>query len=309
VTSSEDHLLAVSGPTASGKTTVAVGIAERLGGEIVACDSVQVYRGFEIGSAKPTAQEKSRAPHHVIDVVDWNEAFDAARYRELAARAARDIRERGKQPILCGGTGLYLRALRFGLVDAPPADQTLRRRLMDEEAGDPGSLYRRLAEVDPDTARRTEPANTVHIVRALEIWEQTGRKPSAVRAGHGFAREEVPMRVVALRWPAEVLRERIAQRSAQMVHGGLLDEVSRLLDAGVSLDCRPMQAVGYREAVAVVVGNAPEAGLADRIAKSTRALARRQRTWLRRERGVEWLDAEGGLDAVAERLVRQVTGH
>jgi tRNA dimethylallyltransferase len=257
----------------------------------------------------PGFHTPARAPHRLIDICDPADAYSAARFRADALREIAGIHAAGRVPLLVGGTGLYLRALRFGLVDAPPADQTLRRRLMDEEAGDPGSLYRRLAEVDPDTARRTEPANTVHIVRALEIWEQTGRKPSEVRAGHGFAREEVPMRVVALRWPAEVLRERIAQRSAQMVHGGLLDEVSRLLDAGVSVDCRPMQAVGYREAVAVVVGNAPEAGLADRIAKSTRALARRQRTWLRRERGVEWLDAEGGLDAVAERLVRQVMGH
>ncbi|MEE8408595.1 MAG: tRNA (adenosine(37)-N6)-dimethylallyltransferase MiaA [Myxococcota bacterium] len=302
---SRERLLAIVGPTASGKTSVAMRVAESVGGEIVTCDSVQVYRRFEIGCAKAMEPERRRVPHHLIDLVDWDEPFDAQRYRELAVEVITEVRSREAVPILCGGAGLYLRALRFGLVDAPPSDAAIRQRLLAEEAEEPGSLYRRLREVDPATAERTEPANLVHVARALEIFEQTGRTASEMRGEHGFSHELVSMRVVALRWSDERLRRRIGQRSAEMIQRGLLAEVERLLGAGVSPDARPMRAVGYREACEVVRGEASSDGLGDRIAQATWSYARRQRTWLRREPDVEWVDVDSiaELDEVADRLI------
>jgi len=300
-----DRVLAILGPTGSGKSDVAMAVCEHVGGELVSCDSVQVYRDFHIGCAKPSAEEHARVPHHLIDVVNWDESFDAQRFRELATAAIDDIRSRGLLPVVCGGTGLYLRVLRWGLVDAPEADEDLRARLMAEEAAEPGVLYARLLRDDPETAARTEPNNLVHIVRALEIQHKTGEPASTVRGRHGFAVEEVPMQVVALQWPAETLRQRIEERSRNMLGAGLLDEVRALLAAGVSPDCRPMHSVGYREACAVVRGEEPEEGLAERISSSTRAYARRQRTWLRRERDVDDVEVasiEQATELVMHRL-------
>jgi tRNA dimethylallyltransferase len=265
-------------------------VAEACEGEIISCDSVQVYRGFEIGCAKPSAQERARVPHHVIDVADWHEPFDAQIYRTLALAALDDVGARNRQPIICGGTGLYLRVLRWGLVEAPAADADLRARLLAREQKEPGVLYRELCRIDPDTAQRTEPHNLVRVVRALEIQAKTGEPASRLRSRHGFCQEAVPMRVYALCWPTEVLRRRIAERSAKMISAGLLDEVRALLDEGVSPDARPMRAVGYREAVEVVRGKMGAAGLAERISSSTWAYARRQRTWLRRERDIQMLE-------------------
>ncbi len=275
-------VLAVVGPTASGKSALAMAVAERVGGEIVACDSVQVYRGFAIGCAKPSSADQARVRHHLIDVVLWHEPFDAERYRVLAAAAIADIRARGRVPIVCGGTGLYLRALRYGLVPLPPVDTSLRPSLLAREADEPGALYTRLRQLDPASAARIDARNLRRVVRALEITLSAGRPASEVRAEHGFAREEVPLTVVALSWPAAQLKERIAQRSADMLAHGLVDEVQALLAAGVSPSCRPLGAVGYREVVAVVQGKDALTGLAARIAASTWAYARRQRTWLRK---------------------------
>jgi tRNA dimethylallyltransferase len=263
---------------------------------------VQVYRGFDIGSAKPTAQERQRVRHHLVDVADWHEPFDAQHYRRLALDALAASRVRGCRPIVCGGTGLYLRALRWGLVDAPGADAALRERLLAEEREQPGCLHQRLRRVDPQTAARTPPANVVHVLRALEIHALTGRPASEVRQEHGFRDEVVPMRVVALEWPRPVLRERIVACAERMLSAGLLHEVERLLASGVPPGARPMRSVGYREACAVVLGQAPAEGLAHRIVRSTWQYARRQCTWLRRERGVTWVRAQSLEQATASVL-------
>lgn len=295
--------LAIVGPTGSGKSTVALRLAEACGGEIVSCDSVQVYRDFVVGCAKPTLQERLRVPHHLLDLVDWHESFDAARYVKHARAALSDIEARGAIPIVCGGTGLYLRALRWGLVELPPRDPTTRARLEAEEREQPGVLYERLTVLDPETARRTEPHNLVHIIRALEIGELTGKPASVVREAHGFRDEEVPLEVVALRWPRDLLRRRIEARAAQMLTDGLLEEVQQLFAQGVSASCRPMRSVGYQETCDVVLGAAPRAGLEERIAVATWAYARRQVTWLRRERSVRWIDVED-LEKVYAALAR-----
>lgn len=286
-----ERLLAIVGATGSGKSDLALELARRHGGEILSCDSVQVYRGFDIGCAKPTAEERAAAPHHLLDLVEWREDFDAQRWCDAALSALADVRARGRLPILCGGTGLYLRALRYGLIDAPKSDPEVRARLYAEERARPGVLYERLQEVDPASARRIEPHNLVYVVRALEILEGTGEPASRLRERHGFVNERVPMRVVALRWDDATLRRRIEARVAAMMTRGLVEEVRGLLARGVDPACRPMRSVGYRETCEVLLGAAPLEGLAARIAQSTWAYARRQRTWLRRERGVEWLEA------------------
>ncbi|MBI5509250.1 MAG: tRNA (adenosine(37)-N6)-dimethylallyltransferase MiaA [Deltaproteobacteria bacterium] len=299
------RILAVVGPTASGKSDVALTLAKERGGELISCDSVQVYRGFEIGCAKPSATQRREVPHHLIDVATWSEGFDAMRFRTLAEDALADIRRRGRRPILVGGTGLYLRALRFGIADAPRADAELRQRLMAEEHASPGTLYARLRELDPPTAAVTDRNNLVRVVRALEIQALSGVPASTLRAGHGFAREQVPLRIVALTWPDHVLKERIRARSEQMLELGLIAEVEALLKSGVAPACRPMTSVGYRETCAVVRDQAPVAGLAARIAARTWAYARRQRTWLRKEAGVEWWSVTD-LEVTAGELLRSL---
>ena len=293
----DTRILAIVGPTGSGKSEVAVALCDS-DGEIISCDSVQIYRGFELGCAKPRTLERERVRHHLIDVANWNEPFDAARFRQLATAAVSDIAARGRRPILCGGTGLYLRVLRWGLVDAPASDPALRERLFARENAEPGSLFADLTRVDPVTALRTEPHNLVHIVRALEIFMLTGLPASDFRARHGFREEQLPMRVVALRWPRDMLRQRIRDRCENMIRGGLVDEVRRLLSQGVSERARPMLSVGYRETCDVVIGRQNLEGLAERIAASTWAYARRQMTWLRRERDVSWLDITSTEQAV-----------
>lgn len=285
-------LLAIVGVTASGKSALALEVAARSGGEIISCDSVQLYRGFDVGSAKPSPEERAHIPHHLVDIIEWHEGFDAQRYVELADRAVLDIRNRGRVPLLCGGTGLYLRAFRYGLVALPNPPPGLREALHAEEAAMPGSLYARLLKEDPESARTIEPNNTVYVVRAFEIMAATGRRASEVRRAHGFRRPRVQMQLVALRWPAEALRRRIEERVNAMVRDGLLDEVEGLIERGVDPECRPMRAVGYREAAEVVRELAPRAGLEARIIKSTWAYARRQRTWLRKEAGVQWIEID-----------------
>lgn len=291
--------LAIVGPTASGKSEVALELARQQGGELVSCDSVQVYRGFVVGCAKATAEERAVVPHHLLDVVDWHEPFDAQRYVELATDALSDIRARERLPILCGGTGLYLRTLRFGLIDAPAPSPELRERLYGEERASPGCLYARLQALDFESAKNIEPHNTVYVVRALEIFETTGKPASVLRAEHAFREERHPMQVVLLQWEPTVLRQRIRARTQAMLRGGLLDEVAGLLAAGVDPNARPMRAVGYKEACEVVQGQAPSAGLDERIAVATWAYARRQRTWFRKERDVRVLELSSVAAAVA----------
>ncbi len=295
-------MLAVVGATASGKSSVAMRLAELRGAEIISCDSVQVYRGFAVGCAKPSQAEQARVRHHLIDVVDWNEEFDAQRYCSLANEALAAVRQSGRAAILCGGTGLYLRAFRYGLIDAPERDLALRERLYAEENSKPGTLYDRLQALDPVSARRIEPRNLVHVVRALEIHATTGELPSALRAKHGFHDERVPMHVVAIDWPRETLRRRIAERVNGMLEQGLVEEVQGLRAQGVPSTCRPMRAVGYREVCAMLDGALPAAELARRISQATWEYARRQYTWLRREKGVIWLPVEGDLSEIVEKI-------
>jgi tRNA dimethylallyltransferase len=265
----EPTVLALVGPTAAGKSEIALDIARRLGAEIVGADSRQVYRRLDIGSAKPSAAERALAPHHLIDVAEPAETFNCARYRELALAAIADIQRRGRRVLVVGGTGLYLKVLRHGLASGPRADADLRRRLEAAEAAEPGVLHRRLQEVDPATAGRLHPNDRVRLVRALEVHALTGRAISDWQRRHAFAAGGVAMRVVGLDVEREVLADRIEARADAMLRAGLSPELAAL------------RSPGYAEIGAHVRGLCTLAEARVRMIAATRRLAKRQRTWLR----------------------------
>jgi tRNA dimethylallyltransferase len=273
-------VLVVCGPTAAGKSDLAVDIAERFDGEVVGADSRQVYREMDVATAKPSAELRERAPHHLIDIVDPDQAFDVADWRHRALDALADIASRDRAAIVCGGTGLYLRSLLVGLFDGPPADPVLRERLATEEAAQPGVLHARLSRVDPKSAARIHPNDLVRIVRALEVFETSGDTLAAWHARHGLAERPFDALVLEVTVPRDELNRRIDARARAMVAAGLLDEL-RTLGQRYDLDLKAFSAIGYREARACLRGELAEDDLAAAIVRATRAYAKRQRIWLR----------------------------
>ena len=297
-------VVVVTGPTASGKTPLAIELALRCAGEIVNADSMQVFRFMDIGTAKPSPAERARVPHHLIDVVAPDQGYSAGRYARDARAAIAAIHARGRVPLLTGGTGLYIRAVLHGLIDGVEADEELREQLEGEQrraegTGDPGRLYRRLLESDPEAAARIHPHDTRRIVRALEIAAETGRPTSHVRGAHRF--EDSPYRVLHLALAPERadLYARIDRRCQAMIEGGLLQEVRELVSAGYGPELRPMRAIGYRHIVPVVEGCDTLANALEAMRRDTRHFARRQLTWLRRVPDAAWLDPSHG-SAIAE---------
>ncbi len=297
------RIAVVAGPTASGKTSLAVALARRVGGEIVNADSQQVYRGLDVGTAKPTAAERAAAPHHLLDVVEPGEPMDAARFAALADRAITDVVARGAVPIVVGGTGLYVRALLHGVVEAPGRDPALRARLEEEAArlGRP-ALHARLAALDPEAARRIRPNDLVRIVRALEI-AAGGRLPSDLFAAHGFQADRYDAVLLALDPPRPELHARIDARVREMFQGGLLDE-ARALAARFAAAPPPRLPIGYSEAIACVRGVLPVEEAIRRVQVAHRRYARRQLVWLRKERGVAWIRPPYDADGLARRVAR-----
>jgi tRNA dimethylallyltransferase len=299
-------VVVVTGPTGSGKSSLAIELAERFNGEIINADSMQVFRYMDIGTAKPSAADRSRVPHHLFDVVDPRESYSAGRYAKDARAAAAAIHARGRVVFLTGGTGLYIRAFLDGLIDTENVDPALRKRLEEEQAraaeeGDPDRLHRRLTEFDAEAAAKIHPNDVRRTVRALEILEQSGQRASSVREAHGF--RERPFRVLHLCIDPgrEVLNERIEQRAEAMIEEGLLREVRNLRDRGYSADLRPMQAIGYRHIQPVVDGADTLANALESMKVDTRRFARRQRTWIRPLPGVHWHDP-AAPDAIFERV-------
>jgi tRNA dimethylallyltransferase len=293
----------IMGPTASGKTALAVSLVERFPLEIISVDSALVYRGMDVGTAKPDAVTLARAPHHLLDIRDPTDAYSAAAFREDALRLMADIVARGKVPLLVGGTMLYFRALLQGLDDLPRADAALRKQLEAEAAarGWP-ALHAELAQVDPATAARLAPNDSQRIGRALEIFRLSGTPMSALL---DQAQSELPYRVLQLALiPSDraVLHQRIADRFDAMLAGGLLDEVKTLRRTYVlKPDLPSMRAVGYRQAWAYLDGDIDLKALREQGIAATRQLAKRQLTWLR-----SWPDAVE-LDCLAEDLEAQAT--
>ncbi len=285
------RLLALVGPTAAGKTALAIRLAERTSAEIVSIDSRQVFRGLDVGTAKPTREERARVPHQLLDVADPGERWDAARHAEEARRAIAGIEARGRPALLCGGSGLYLRALADGLCPAPPADPSLRDQLRREiGAGGAERLRGELESGDPEAARRIAPADHARLVRAVEVLRLTGRPLSAWQEEHRCAARPFDVVVAVLSPPVEELDRRIAERTAAMFRGGLLEETSAALASGVPADSAALQSIGYREAQLVLAGRS---GIEEAVAAATlatRRYAKRQRTWFRGLADAHWLD-------------------
>ena len=296
-------VVAIVGPTASGKSALALRIAGERGGEIVSCDSLQVYRGLDIGSAKPSPEERRAVPHHLLDVVGPEEEFSAADYARRARAALDDITARGRLPIVAGGTGLYLRALRRGLFAGPARDPGLRARLetVARRRGD-ASLHRMLARVDPEAARRIEPRDRIRVVRALEVYRASGRTLTAHHRADAPAGDGRRWLVVGLDPPREVLRAAVEARTRAMLEAGLVEETRALLGRYPE-EPRALRAIGYRQAAAVVRGTLAVESAQRDIVKETMRYAKRQRTWFRHQEDVRWFaDAAAARAAILEWL-------
>ena len=300
--------LLLAGPTAVGKSAVALALVERLGGEIISVDSMQVYRGLDLGTAKPSPAERAGVPHYLIDVVELTEPFDAAKFVTLARRAEADIRARGKVPIFCGGTGLYFKAYLEGLGESPAADATLRAEL---EATPLAELLRELEQRDPATFAQIDRANPRRVVRALEVIRLTGRPFSEQRAGWnaepGARNAE---KIFALQREPADLRARIGARVDEMFRRGLVDETRALLARGLDQNRTAMQAIGYRQIVEHIRGERDLAWTIALVKTKTWQFARRQMTWFRGQLSAKWLlvTPVEETQAVAERITALCLG-
>jgi tRNA dimethylallyltransferase len=287
-------LVAVVGPTASGKSALGVWLAERLGGEVVVCDSTQLYRGFDIGTAKPSASERRGIPHHLIDMFGPADGATAGGYRQLALSVLEDFRRRKKLPIFTVGTGLYLRALLEGLAEVPQRSEELRGRLRaSAEEHPPGHLYKVLKRLDPETASKIAAADKQKLIRAIEVC-LLARKPISELHREG----RVPLEgwralKIGLNPPRDQLIERIHSRMDAMLERGWLEEVKSLLASGTSEDAKPFDFIGYRELRAALQKKISLAEAREAIQQATRHYAKRQLTWFRREQGVRWFSGFG----------------
>ncbi|MGB2801761.1 MAG: tRNA (adenosine(37)-N6)-dimethylallyltransferase MiaA [Phycisphaerae bacterium] len=311
-------ILVITGQTATGKERLAVAVAERLGGEILSADSMKVYRGMDIGTAKAPPDVRRKVPHHLVDVADPGPGsprrvacgdapgFSTARWVELADAAVADANARGRVAIVSGGTALYLKALLEGLFEGPAADEQIRARLSAEaEANGTGALHARLAEVDPEAAGRIHPNDLRRIIRALEVWELTGSPISALQTQWGRRRGRYRPLLVAIWRSPEDLDRRIEARVGRMVEAGLEDEVRRLAARPGGLALGPRQALGYAEVLEHLAGRITWDETLEAIRLHTRQFARAQMKWLRRFEGLVWLDAapDAPADGLADRVV------
>ncbi len=287
-------VVAVLGATATGKSALALAIAERHGGEIINCDSTAVYRGFDIGTDKISAADRRGIPHHLIDIAEPTEEYTAAQFARDAAAAIRDIHARGRLPILAGGTGFYFRALTRGLFPGPGADAELRGRLEAVAARrDVPFLHRLLRKVDAESALRILPRDLKRIVRALEVFFLTGRPLTAHFADTASLIPDVEVLALGLRLPAAAISERVTRRVDEQFARGLLDEIRGLLARGIPADARPFGGLVYRQAMEHLQGVRDEAATRALIAQENRRYARRQLIWFRKEPNLSWFDGPG----------------
>lgn len=286
-----EPLLVVCGPTASGKTALALELARQFAIEVISADSRQVYRGMDIGTAKATEDERRATPHHLLDVVDPDREFSVADFIRLAAAAVTRIRARRKLPVVVGGTGLYIQGLTEGLLAAPAGDRAVRDRLLALEGEQPGSLYRRLAEVDPPLAERLSAGDLLRIVRALEVYLLTGRRLSEFQREHAFQERPYATLKIGLAPERETLYRRIDQRVERMLAAGLLAEAQMLLDRGYDPRLKALRTIGYREAILHLRGELSLDEAVFRIQRDTRRYAKRQLTWFRRDQSIIWVDS------------------
>ena len=300
-------LLALVGPTAVGKTAVAVALCRQLNGEIVGADSVQVYRGFDIGANKPSAEELCGVRHHLLDVLAPDEAIDAARYAQLADAVIADVAARGKLPVVVGGTGLWLRALLRGLVELPKVDPLLRAELEREfDQLGPAPMHARLRAVDPRSAAHVHPSDRLRVVRALEVHAQTGQALGELRAAHALGAPRYPAHVIALDLPIAHWRGLVAARTRAMFERGFVAEVQALVTRH-GAELRALRAVGYRQVVEGLAAGVAPAEIERRAVAATHTYGRRQRTWFRSDLSVG--ERSTPSDALASHVLERLRSH
>lgn len=297
------RVIAIVGPTAAGKSTLALEVAEGLRAEIVSVDSAAVYRGMDIGTDKPSPETLGRAPHHLIDVLDPSHSLSVAEFQGLARGAITEISGRGRMPLLVGGSGLYFRAV-VDPLNFPGTDPEVRARfeLEANEYGAP-ALYQRLSEVDPDAAARMDRSNVRRIVRALEVIEITGRRFSSFRAAWDEYRSIYDLVVAGITWPRDEINRRIDERVDEMIARGLVDEVKRLEADGLRESLTSVQALGYAQILRHLDGEIPLGEAVSEIKKRTRSFARRQMAWFRADPRIEWFESDPA--GAAEHLKRK----
>lgn len=302
-------LIAIVGPTASGKSSLGIHLARKFGGEVLACDSTQVYRGFDIGTAKPTLEERGGIPHHLLDLVDPTFVFTAGEYRTRAIGVLEDLRQRSRLPILTVGTGLYLRALLEGLADAPARSEELRARL--EARANSNSLqylHRVLRRLDPEAATRIGSRDRPKMIRAIEVCLLTGRPVSEVHQAGRMPLEGYHPVKIGLQPPRAALYERIEKRVHTMIDRGWFDEVKGLIETGIPQNTKPFDFIGYSELRAHLEGTITRSAATKAISQSTRRYAKRQVTWFRKEPVVHWLPGFGDDPAVVAAAEQVVAG-
>lgn len=295
------EVLTLVGPTASGKSEVALSLALRLGGELISVDSMQVYRGMDIGTAKASPEERARVPHHLIDIVEVSQPFDAAQFAAHARKAIQQVLARGKVPILCGGTGLYLRALFEGLGKAPPRSDGLRAEL---EATPLPDLLKELAECDPPTLARIDAKNRRRVVRALEVIRLSGKAYSLQRASWNKQGSFWPLTLGLLRERAD-LGDRIDRRVEHMFQQGLIEETKTLIQIGLRTNPTAMQALGYRQVVEYLDGTRSLSETVDLVKSRTRQYAKRQMTWFTRQCPVAWIRPGNSVEELVSELAHR----
>lgn len=302
-------VVCIAGPTACGKTAAAVAVCRALNGEVISMDSMQIYRGMDVGTAKPDAAERGGIPHHMIDILPPTAAYSVSEYQRDAGKIVEEILGRGKLPVFAGGTGLYLQAvkhpMRFADVDG---DEAVRSRLRAEAESEAGrdALWRRLCAEDPQSAARLHKNDVRRVVRALEVLEATGRPIGA--ANDWEAPPEYDFLTLGIRWPREILRERIEARVAEMARRGLAQEVRALQKAGVPRDAQAMQAIGYKEICEALAGECTMEKAFALVNIHTRQYAKKQMTWLARDNDVRWLDADAfeSAQALHEKMIEEI---
>lgn len=303
--SGKAEIVIIQGPTASGKSEFAVRLAEKFSGEIINADSMQVYRGLDIGSAKPSSEMLSRVPHHLVGVLDPDQPFSAADFCRAARDAISEIHNRGKKVFIVGGTGLYIKALTKGLINSPGGNEEIRREL-GQVAAKLGNaeLHRRLSIVDPETAEILHPNDLVRVVRALEVYRMTGRSISEYRKEHMFG-ESPGFRCLKLGIAVdrEELYGRIDERVEKMIESGLVEEVEGLLSSGYSPHIKPMLSLGYRQICDFLSGRHSLQGAVELIKRDTRRYAKRQMTWFRRDNEIIWFEYSANIAIISENII------
>jgi tRNA dimethylallyltransferase len=293
------RLLIILGPTASGKSELALKLAMACDGELINADSLQVYRHLDIGTAKPSRESRAVVPHHLIDIIEPADPFTASDFSRLAAAAIRQVAARGRRPILVGGTGLYIKALLGGLIASPGESAEFRERLREEvRHSGSAALHRRLREIDPVTALSLHPNDSFRIIRALEVHHLTGFPISQWQARHAFHEERYLPLKLGISLPRPLLYERINRRTEEMLTTGLREEVAALLAAGIDPGLKPMRSIGYKEMTAHLRGELGWDEARQAIAQATRNYAKRQMTWFARDPEIKWVEYPRDFDTI-----------